>query len=74
VTASWQGLQTAPRDGREVWLFLPGAKFTSDADGAVSDVKHAAVAAVTTKPAARGLRAPAATSTRRCGAMPTLMA
>jgi hypothetical protein len=52
VTASWQGLQSAPRDGREVWLFLPGAKFTSDADGAVSDVKHASVIAAYDK--ARG--------------------
>jgi hypothetical protein len=52
VTASWQGLQTAPRDGREVWLFLPAAAYKIAAEGTVSDVKHAAVVAAYDK--ARG--------------------
>lgn len=41
----WASLDTAPRDGSEVWLFLPAASWTARADGTVTEVKHATIVA-----------------------------
>jgi hypothetical protein len=36
---AWAASHEAPRD-RHVWLFLPGGKWTANADGTASDVVH----------------------------------
>jgi hypothetical protein len=42
---TWSGLHNAPRKGEAIWLFLPAASWTTDANGRPSDVKHAIVVA-----------------------------